>query len=106
MRKLTILLALLVAPVAFSKDQSTVVQMDVYCFKFSAITKELENRYGEDPIVIGKSSLEKDVATIVYVSQETGSYTIVESDGNVACILASGTNVRYRMPKTLERKAL
>lgn len=105
MRKLPILLALL-APLAFAKDESAVVTMDVYCFKFSALKKELENRYGEDPIVIGKSSLEKGAATIVYVSQETGSYTIVESDGEVGCVLASGTNVRYRMPKSLENKSL
>jgi hypothetical protein len=109
MRKLLVLLSLLAVPLAFSKEQkdyATLVRVDVYCFKLDALKKEIEKKYGEDPIVIGKSSLEEGTATVVYVSQQTGTYTIIESDGEVGCVLATGTNVRYRMPKALERKML
>jgi hypothetical protein len=63
---------------------------------------ELRNKYGEVPIFVGKSELEEDVVTMMLVNQINGSYTVLSVGKGVACILDTGGDVQYRLPKITE----
>lgn len=60
--------------------------------------KDLKEKYGEEPMVMGVEGTMEDVGMGVYINRETGSYTVVEFDREAACVLSFGKNVRYRFP--------
>jgi hypothetical protein len=83
-----------------AKDYA-VVPLDVYCFNTDAIIKQLKEKFNEEPIFVGRSKLEENVMTMIFVNQATGSYTVLGVGKDVACVLDSGDNLRYRIPKAL-----
>jgi hypothetical protein len=83
-----------------------VVPTEIFCFKQELIIKQLQDNYGEEPIFMGKSSIEKGGSVVVTVNQSTGSYTVLEVGDGIGCVLDSGKNMRYRMPKTLENSLM
>jgi hypothetical protein len=98
---------LLLSLTAYSKEKNhTIISTDIHCFKLETILKELKSSYGEEPIFVGKSSLEDGVITAVYVNQFTGSYTVLETSPKIGCVLSTGNDMRYRMPKSLENTVL
>lgn len=104
MRLLLICLLLLTSP-AFARDH-IVLPMELHCFKADILIKQLRDGYGEDPIFVGKSELDGDAVTMMFVNQQTGSYTVVAMGKVIGCVLDTGNNVRYRMPKILENKPM
>ena len=105
MRRLTIALTLFLVQTAYAKDR-IVIPTEIHCFKAEVLIKELLDVYSEEPIIIGKSELDKDATTMVFVNQQTGSYTIVNTGKGIACVLDTGNTVKYRMPKVLENKLM
>jgi hypothetical protein len=92
---------------AFAKDKRhVVVPTEIHCFNLSTLIATLTDTLGEDPIFVGRSDVEKNATTMIFVNQSTGSYTILTADKNVGCVLDTGNDVRYRMPKSLENKLL
>ena len=94
------------ATFAETKKDYVVVNPDIYCFNAKSLLKELKNKYGEEPIFIGQSEQEEGTVTMMYVNQKTGSYTVLSTNKDVACVFDTGNNVKYRMPKVLESKLL
>lgn len=91
---------------ATAKDRNhVVIPTKIHCFKLDLILKELKEQYGEEPIFVGNSELEKST-TMMFVNQETGSYTVIGVKKQVGCVLDIGGEVRYRLPKMLENKLL
>jgi len=101
MRRLALSL-LLLSFQAFAEDH-VVVSTDVHCFKKDIIYKQLRDRFEEQPVFMGKSAIEEQVSTVLYVNQQTGTYTLLQVGSGVACVLDTGNNMRYRLPKTLEK---
>jgi hypothetical protein len=104
MRYLVLLLTMF-ALSALAEDH-VIVTNDVHCFKKDVIIEQLRGQFDEEPIVIGKSTLEKGAVLMLYVNQQTGTYTVLTTGSGVACILDTGGSVRYRMPKALDNKSM
>lgn len=105
MRRLLLLLSLM--PIlSFAQDGHVVVQPDIHCFLYKSAVDSLKNKYGEEPVFIGKSDIELDTVTMMFINQETGSYTVITTDRKIACIMDMGSQVIYRLPKALKSKTM
>lgn len=71
----------------------------VVCFPLNVLLKDLRDKYGEEPMVMGITANMDDVGMGLYINRDTGSYTVVEFDKEAACVISVGKNVRYRFPK-------
>ena len=109
MRRLLSLI-ILVPLLALSKDNTTnghvIVDAEVHCFTYKSLIKDLKEKYHEDPVFAGESGFEAQTSTVVFINQETGSYTIITTDQKIACILDVGDSARYRLPKALHSKMM
>ena len=101
-----VLLLTLFALSALAADDHVVVTNDIHCFKKDVMINQLRSQFDEEPIVIGKSGIEKGATLVIYVNQQTGTYTVLTTGSGVACVLDAGNNIRYRMPKALENKSM
>jgi hypothetical protein len=106
MRKLLLVL-LLALPLAQAKERDhVVIPTDIHCFKINMLIDELKLKYGEEPIFMGKSELDKESVTMIFANQQTGSYTIVGLGKYIGCVFDTGNDIHYRMPKVLENKSM
>lgn len=71
----------------------------VYCFPIKTLVVDLKNKYGEEPMMLGKHGIMKDVGVSLYVNAQTGTFTMLEFDNEAGCVISSGTDLRYRLPK-------
>lgn len=107
MRKLILTCLFCVLTMAQAKDKNhIVIPTNIHCFKVEMLLDELKLKYGEEPIFMGKSELEQESVTMMFVNQQTGSYTVVGLGKSIGCVFDTGNNIRYRMPKVLENKTL
>jgi hypothetical protein len=83
-----------------------VLKTNIDCFKAPVLIAQLRDKFGEEPIFIGKSLMEEETATFMFVNQESGSYTIVTGNQDVMCVYDSGNQMRYRLPKAIENKLM
>ena len=90
---------------AHAKDHIVITE-EVHCFTPKVAFDQLKNKFGEEAIFIGKSSLENGVVVMVYVNQQTGTYTVLQAGQDIVCVLDTGKDMRYRMPKALENKLM
>jgi hypothetical protein len=100
MRRLAILLLLVALP-TFAKDKA-----NSQCYNLQPLFSELKNKFGEEPIFIGSSEQRRKSITMMLVNQETGTYTVLRVTKETGCIMDTGADVKYRMPKSLESKML
>jgi hypothetical protein len=85
---------------SYAKEPAPVkVDKQIICFPIKTLLKDLKNKYGEEPMIVGKHSAMEDVVTAVYVNRETGTYTVIEMDDEAGCVISLGTSVHYRFPK-------
>ena len=95
-----ILAGFLLAIVAIAANAEPVkANKPVYCFPIKTLISNLKNSYGEEPMVMGKHSVMKDVGVSLYVNTQTGTFTMLEFDNEAGCVISSGTDLRYRFPK-------
>jgi hypothetical protein len=100
MFKLLIALALsLFVTVTFARDKGVKTDKPVMCFPVKNFLKDLKDKYGEEPMLVGATTNMDDVGVSVYINKDTGTYTIFEFDTEAACVLSVGKNIRYRLPK-------
>lgn len=99
MSKIIVALLLTISCTAYA---GKMVEADkpIMCFDTPTFLKQIKSKYGEEPMIIGKTTGVKDVATAVYINRDTGSFTVVEIDNEAACVISVGTEVRYRFPKS------
>lgn len=89
-----------------AQPETASVDVKIPCFKSEVLLKNIRDSYGEEPMIIGDSAQEDGVTTVVFVSQRKGTYTVVEMNGEIACVLSVGTNVKYRFPKSLNKSPM
>jgi hypothetical protein len=99
MNKLLVGMALW-ASLPFSHAQSSQVFRPVVCFPVKIIIADLKNKFGEEMMLIGKHDQLDQVFTAVFVNQSTGSYTVIEMDQDVGCVISIGSDVHYKLPGT------
>lgn len=86
MRKLLILL-LMITP-AFAQQQIEMTK-SMKCSNAEYVFRMFEVEYGEKPVWVGKDKGTNTYITILK-NNETGTWTIIQYDAVVACVLGSG----------------
>jgi hypothetical protein len=102
MRKLAVgLVAVLIACSSYAEvpKKGIKVEKSVTCFPIKVLLDNLKKKYQEEPMIFGMSSTMEDVVMGVYINRDNGSYTVIEFDEEVGCIVSVGDRVRYRFPK-------
>ena len=99
MFKYLIALGLAVSLTASHAQKPVETNKKIVCFPVNVLLKDLKEKYGEEPMVIGVTSNMNEVAMGLYINKETGSYTVIELDAEAACVISVGKDVRYRFPK-------
>ena len=88
MRHLFAILLLTISSTVLSQSAET-VSKPVHCFPLSIVVDMLSKDFGESVIFQGRNTLTgADVA--LAENPDTGSWTMIEYDKEVACILATG----------------
>jgi hypothetical protein len=80
-------------------DQPVVSSKKIVCFPLKQLIKDIKEKYGEEPMILGITEYTTDIGMGVYVNRETGSYTVIEFDNEAGCIISVGQKIRYRFPK-------
>jgi uncharacterized membrane protein (DUF441 family) len=96
MHKLLII-SLLTFPLLAHSDTVT-INVTALCDNTGGIAKELQQTYGETPVLIGKIG-SPDATMSLLVNGSTGSWTIVAIKGDVVCVYLTGTGVQV-LPTT------
>jgi hypothetical protein len=99
MSKFILAFLLMIVSVAHA-EKMVEADKPILCFDTKSFLKQIKNKYGEEPMIIGKTAGVKDVATAFYINRDTGSFTVVEIDAEAACVISTGTEARYRLPKS------
>lgn len=84
------MLLLMVVSTSISAESITLQKL-VTCGDFNGSTEFLKIKYGEVPIWKGKTSMDTEV--IFYLNPQTTSWTLIETNGNLACSIAVGETV-------------
>ena len=107
MRKFVLILALLIACSAQAlpqktkpKTAGTKINKPVLCFPLKSLLDDITNNYQEEAMIMGVNGYLNGIGMAVYVNRETGSYTIIEFDSEIACVLSTGGELHYRFPTT------
>ena len=80
-------------------DQPVISSKKIVCFPLKQLLKDIKQKYGEEPMILGLTEYTTDIGMGVYVNRETGSYTVIEFDDEAGCIISVGRNIKYRFPK-------
>jgi hypothetical protein len=99
MFKYLIALTLAVLCITASAQKPIESSKKVVCYPLNVMLKDLKDKYGEEPMVMGIEGTMADVGMGLYINKDTGSYTVIEFDKEAACVISVGKNVRYRFPK-------
>jgi hypothetical protein len=87
MRKLFLLLALLIGTTAFSQEV-IILSKEIKCSDAQFVMKQFAEKYGEVPIWVGKTKFNTHVTLMV--NKEKRTWTLVEYDARIACIIGAG----------------
>ena len=94
MRKI-VLLCILAVPLAASAEQVR-LNKEVVCDDANVVFPALA-KFDEQPMFVGTLT----ASTVVFMANvETQSWTIVQTDGNVACVIDIGEGFKFQLPKS------
>ena len=84
---------LMVSVIAFALAQSTAVEINkkVVCDDTKTLLDTLLNQYNESPVWAGTN--EKSKFSLL-INQETGSWTMIQFDKDITCVLGIGEESR------------
>jgi hypothetical protein len=106
MRKLLILLSCFATFAFAQEDDKAVVTTDILCTRTPVAFASLKEAYGEEILLLGDSTQEQGVKTGVFYNVQTGTYTILDFNKDVACVLAVGKNAVLKLPKVVKKSML
>ena len=89
MRKLFLLSALLIGTTAFSQDAFNLTKQ-VKCGNAEFVMNHFADNYGEKPIWVGRTN-SNTYMTLMF-NKEKRTWTIVEYEAKIACVIGSGDN--------------
>ena len=82
-------LAATVAAVVYAQ---VVIKVDVVCDKLDTVLALLNGKFGETPVLMAQS---QDTSVVFMGNQKTNTWTIVQFNQEMACIISSGQ--RYQI---------
>lgn len=89
MKYILIFLASLVCLTVIGQPMTT--KKEVYCDKTEQMIKDLRSQdYQEEPIWLGKEKDSKAPNYTLFVNPETKSWTIIQFNNDMACVLGAG----------------
>ena len=94
MRKL-LLMCMIAVPLAAVAEQVR-LNKEVVCDDASNILPQLI-KLGEQPIFAGTLT---ESSVVFMVNPDTQSWTVVQTDGNVACVIDVGEGFKFQLPKS------
>lgn len=94
-----ILLGVLLLP-ALAQAEPVTVEKPVICDKTELVLKVLRERHGEIPVWIGSDAEESKSNYVVMINRETASWTLIQYNPNVACVLGSGEGFRLNVQES------
>jgi hypothetical protein len=91
MKKLIVGLLLLTSMSAYAQQDIEIIELTrpMQCAKVDDIIFLLNNKYNEIMVWVGKDQNNSSYVSI-YKNKDTGSWTLIQFDSNIACILSSG----------------
>lgn len=81
---------LLLVPV-LSFAQTVTLQKSILCGEFKPAVEHLKTQYGEKAIWQGKTNI--DTTVIFFLNPETNSWTLIETNGDLACSISVGESI-------------
>jgi hypothetical protein len=99
-----LLMAFLFCLTSSIANAQVTVQKPIICVPAQQLVGELQTQYHEKPILIGEHGTLENVATVVFANLEAGTYTVVEIDKNIGCIISVGGNLKFNISEPLKSK--
>lgn len=96
----TILLAILCVPFVAAAIEPVAGEKEVICSTPTAVFAAVQTLYEEYPIWHGDS--QKESSVVITANPDTGSWSIIQYDKDMACVLEIGEGFRFRDPKQLK----
>ena len=84
------MMLLLVLP-TLTLAQAITLQKTVLCGEFTATIDHLKKQYGEKALWQGKTI--SNTTVIFFLNHETNSWTLIETNGDLACSLSVGESI-------------
>lgn len=97
--RLALLTILLVPFMAFAEEPVT-VKKEVVCTKTTTMLGALRNTYGEQPIWHGDAESEGSI--VITANPTTNTWSIIQYNEKVACLLEIGKGFQFRDTKKLK----
>jgi len=97
--RLALLTILLVPFMAFAEEPVT-VNKEVVCTKTSTMLAAVRNMYGEQPVWHGDAESEGSI--VITANPTTNTWSIIQYNEKVACLLEVGKGFRFRDTKKLK----
>ena len=82
---------LLLPALALAQQDYVIVEKDVVCGDTKQVLEELYIEYNEKPVWTGDEPRSR---YSLLVNEKTGSWTLIQFDQTVACVIGSGVNSR------------
>ena len=89
---------------SIANAQTVTLQKPVICVPTPMLLNEIQQTYKEKAIVIGEHGTLENVVTAVFANLEAGTYTVVEMDKNMGCIISVGGNLKFNVSEPLKSK--
>ena len=84
-----VMMLLLVPMLSFA--QTVTLHKSILCGEFNAAIDHLKKQYGEKAIWQGKTNI--DTTVIFFLNPETNSWTLIETNGDLACSISVGESI-------------
>lgn len=91
-----LLLGVLLLP-ALAQAEPVTVEKPVICDKTELVLKVLRERHGETPVWIGTGNEEPRSNYVLMINRDTASWTLLQYNPDVACVLGSGEGFRINL---------
>lgn len=104
MKKFVIAAAItLVSSFSYAQSKAVEVQKTVYCMETKKMLKYLMEGLGERPILLGEIEDKKEPVTgvVVLYNPLKDTFSVVEFNEDVACLITSGDTVELSLPPSV-----
>ena len=89
---------------SIANAQTVTLQKPVICMSVQQLVDELKQKHNETAVLIGEHDMIENVVTAVYANLEAGTYTVIEMNKNIGCVLSVGKNLKFNVSEPLKSK--
>jgi hypothetical protein len=89
---------------SIANAQTVTLQKPVICMPTQQLVDELKQKYNETAILIGEHDMIENVVTAVYANLEASTYTVIEVNKTIGCVLSVGKHLKFNVSEPLKSK--